>query len=406
MKEKKINWEGFAVDFKFPKDIQKLFMYGQHPASQVSFDYLYQGLQKEIEIDNVKKIVNHTGDLEIYTYTIECQFDKQWNFFNILARGLVLCPSQKRIICFPFVKFFNFGETDYFIPDLPFTNTEKIDGSLGIIYFWNGDWRVNTRGSFCSEQSLWAKEFLDKNIDKSRLQKGFTYLAEIIYKENKIVIPYDYEGLVLLSIYDNCGFEFSTNCVQEIGKELGFYVPKTFSYDSVEELLELAKYMPYNEEGFVVMFSNGYRLKIKGDEYVRIHRLVSNVKPLCIWECMINGDNLDAIKKELPEEMLKDFDTIRNILQEKFDNAMKKITDAHERTKNLSDKELGLLLKNEEIGEDRIIRTMLFLVRKKNLIEEAMRPKSKARKQIFNLFKPCGNVLEGYVPTSAMNRFG
>jgi len=387
------------------KILTSSYVSGQHAAHAMHFDVLYWGLQNEVKAGNVRKIVNDTGGLEIYSYTTECQFDNQWNVFSLIARGLVIAPKEKRIVATTFPKFFNFGETDNFIPNLSFTATEKFDGSLGIIYWWDGDWRVNTGRSFKSEQARWAKKFLDKNINKDKMVQGWTYLAEIIYPENRIVIPYDYEALVLLSIYGQTGFEFLFKDIRTEAVKTGFAVPKWYEYDSVTELLALTEHIPYDEEGFVVRFANGYRLKIKGDEYCRVHKLISNVKPIYIWECMINGDNLTAIEKDLPEEMRKDFNAIADILQEKFEDIVYKLTKAHDETKHLSDKELGLMLKHEPIGEDRVIRTMLFLVRKKNLLNDVMRPKSKGRKQIFKLFKPKGNHLKGYVPTNAMNRF-
>jgi len=52
-----------------------------------------------------------------------------------------------------------------------------------------------------------------------------------------------------------------------------------------------------------------------------------------------------------------------------------------------------------------VVRNTVFLVRKKNLLEEAYVGGSSMRKTVFKMFKPKGNKLVGYVPTNVMNRF-
>merc|ERR1711923_624090 len=80
---------------------------------------------------------------------------------------------------------------------------DKMDGSLGIIFYCDTvkHWRCATRGSFASNQAKWATEYLKTNakVYENIFVKGHTYLVEIIWSENKIIIEYDYECLVLLA---------------------------------------------------------------------------------------------------------------------------------------------------------------------------------------------------------------
>ena len=379
-------------------------MQGFHPARYMDFNELYNGLQKEIKDGNVTSQLDPTGELELFSYTVDCQFDKHWNKYNIMARGLILAPKKKQVVATPFTKFFNWGEEQYFTPDMPFVVTEKMDGSLAILFYWNKKWNVATRGSFTSEQSQWAQNYLDNYINTDCLVVGYTYLAEIIYHENRIVISYDYEGLVLLSAFKGDGKEI---CFEELEtyKDYGFKIPKVYSYDNVEAIAKVAENLPYGQEGFVVRFNNGYRVKIKGIEYIRVHRIISNVRPLFIWESMMHGDDLDSVRKQLPEELRTDFDNIRSLIDEKFEKVIIEIKEAHEQTKHMSDKELGLALKNGELGQSVILRTMLFLVRKKDLLVEAYKGGTNMRKSVYKLFRPTNDKLPGYVPTTSMNRY-
>ena len=379
------------------------YVNGQHLAIATPFSLLYSSLMDEVAKGTVNRIINENGDLELFSYSIQCQFEGSWNKYNLLARGLVLCPQKEQVIALTYPKFFNYGECSLYIPNEPFETTGKMDGSLGIIYFWDNDWKVNTRGSFKSEQAIWAKNWLDKNVDTNILKPGVTYLVEIIYKENKIVIPYDYEGLVYLTLYTKTGYEPKDydGLSKLFMKKAGFLLTKVHSYNSIEEMIEVAKKLPYTEEGFVIRFKNGYRIKIKSDDYVRIHRLISNVKPLFIWECMMKGDDLKKIRTELPEEMLSDFDQIHDILKNKFYDIVEEVDETYDKLSHLSDKDLGLWIKE---NPERI-NNLLFLVRKKNLLIDAFHGGSKMRKRIFEMFRPTGNVLEEYTPSTIMNRF-
>jgi len=380
--------------------------HGRHLASCLEFPVLYDGLNKEIELGNIIKNTDPSGNLEIFNYSIQCTFDNNWNEYSLIARGLILEPNKQRVVALTLPKFYNFGEVSYAIPDLPFTVTNKYDGSLGIIYFHNNSWHVATRGSFTSVQSRWAEDWLNKNVNTVFLNPNYTYLVEIIYNDNKIVVNYDFEGLVILTVYDLVsGHELPYIALQSIAEKLNLKLTQQFEYDSIDKMLEVAEQMSHNTEGFVVRFENGYRLKIKGEAYCRIHRLISNVKPNYLWECMVNGDNLDNFRQELPEELRRDFDNITDILQKKFDDIIEKIKIQHEQTKHLSDKELGLYLKSRKGDMEEVIRNTVFLVRKKNLLTEAYVGGSQMRKTVFKMFQPKGNVLEGFVPSIAMNRF-
>jgi len=107
----------------------------------------------------------------------------------------------------------------------------------------------------------------------------------------------------------------------------------------------------------------------------------------------------------LPEELRRDFDNITDILQKKFDDIIEKIKIQHEQTKHLSDKELGLYLKSRKGDLEEVIRNTIFLVRKKNLLTEVYVSGSKMRKTVFKMFQPKGNILDGFTPSNAMNRF-
>ena len=377
-------------------------VYGRHPARAMPFDELRAGLLAAVRAQNV--VVCESDGLEIYMYSNGCRFDNRWDLFSLLARGLILDPAGKRVLATPFPKFFNFGELITSLPDEPFEVTEKIDGSLGIVFEHQGRWIVSTKGALESEQAQWATAHLATAADTTALVPGVTYLVEIIYRQNRIVIPYDFEGLVLLGAYDESGNEFTRARLTETAARGGLRLVESHTHASLDELLSLCRSLPRDREGFVVRFRGGLRIKLKGEQYCRIHKLISRCTPLALWDAMMNGEDLDQIRRELPEEMTRDFDHIRRALEDRLASLETEVRAAFERTASMDDKATGLLLQSAGSGLTDAQRKFLFMARKARFFEHLHQP-GEARRKAFLFLRPDRNELPGYEPSNAMTRF-
>ena len=129
-------------------------------------------------------------DYFIYNYGPKAQYERIWNDITIQCRGLIL-DSNYNVIARPFKKFFNLEEhTNDNIPLMPFEVYEKMDGSLGILYWIDDKPYIATRGSFESDQAIYATNILHNKYKYviPKLDKSKTYLFEIIYPENRIVV--------------------------------------------------------------------------------------------------------------------------------------------------------------------------------------------------------------------------
>lgn len=64
-----------------------------------------------------------------------------------------------------------------------FANGILVHNSLGILFNYNNEWIISTRGSFESEQAIHATEILNTKYKDviPNLNKELTYLFEIIY---------------------------------------------------------------------------------------------------------------------------------------------------------------------------------------------------------------------------------
>ena len=376
---------------------------GQHPAARIPFDELYKGLQTEVALGHIA--VQKDGDLELFNYSRKCTIDGEWNVYSLIARGLVLDVEKKKAIALPLIKFFNYLEVPY-VPNEPFRATSKKDGSMCVMFFdFSANfWRCSTRGSFFSEQALWAEEWMRKNVNQNALIPGRTYIFEVIYNENRIVVKYDFEGLVLITGYDENGYEFLYEDTQEYAKKMGVRCVEEVKFNSIEEMIEKAEVLPETEEGWVLRFENGFRLKLKGATYSNLHRIISNCTPLSIWEMLKNCDTLEGIKTQLPEEFAKDLISLEKILQQKEKEMISEIEWLYNKTKDLTDKELGLLINGEWGKNYPETSRFIFRCRKDDFLEEIKKP-GKFRTSLYNCFRPLSNNLPGWTPCSSMTRF-
>ena len=289
-------------------------------------------LNKHVSDGNVNVQKHKDFDYYIYNYAQTVQFEKLWDEVTIDSRGLIL-DGVGNIIARPFQKFFNLKEHDIKdIPfDLPYTVFEKMDGSLGITYKGeDGKVYIATRGSFESEQAIKATEMLHTNSDLYNLVHSYsdeyTFLFEIIYPSNRIVVDYGGdEKLVLLGSYHKGTNEFVH---PDYYKQLmpSLITPKTFDVSSIDDLKNSGE---TNFEGYVVRFGNDFRVKVKLDEYVRLHRILTNVSNVSIWEALKNGDDLEEILQNVPDEFYDWVNEIISGLQEKYDEILGVVSGVH-----------------------------------------------------------------------------
>ncbi|MEV5946366.1 T4 RnlA family RNA ligase [Streptomyces sp. NPDC051993] len=255
------------------------------------------GLAAAIDAGHVVRRAHPELPLSIYSYSRACQYEQAWTEVTTRCRGLVVDDTTGTVVAHCLPKFFNVAEHTHGrpyappLPDEPFEVYDKVDGSLGIAFHYEGRWRVASRGSFTSEQAAWAGAWLDGR-DTATLRPGVTYLAEILYPENRIVV--DYAGrrdLVLLAAYDDAGREIELSRAAEDWAPIGS-VARTWPALPLAELLERAAANVHADgrratgtdaEGYVIRYASGLRAKAKISEYMRLHKVLTGITERDIW---------------------------------------------------------------------------------------------------------------------------
>ncbi len=241
-----------------------------------------------------------TADLLIWNYTAKTQYEHYWTPETLMCRGLIT-RTDGTVVARAFQKFFNYEEITEPLPLEPFTVTEKLDGSLGILFVYEGKPQIATRGSFTSEQAIRANRILQKRYSEFHFRPDYTYLFEIVYPENRIIVNYGtQEDLILLAVI-----------VTETGAELAIHsdalkntwpFPIVKHYDGISDIVELRKMEQENAEGFVVRFESGLRVKMKFAEYVRLHHIITHVSARVIWDLLRTNQTLEPLLERVPDE--------------------------------------------------------------------------------------------------------
>lgn len=271
---------------------------------------LKSDLESLVEQRLVTKRKHPELPLWIYNYSPAAASLKpaEWSPALCDARGLIL-DDEGNIIARPFKKFWNLEQVIDQIPggigNWDWVAYEKLDGSLGIFCNYQGQLVVATRGSFESEQAKWAANYLRNHNPKWVPAPGLTYLAEIIYPENRIVVDYQgAERLVLLAINDQTGTDVVSLLSNDLALPAGFERVRIKCNGLGRKLESLAEDETPGDEGYVVRWRNGFRAKVKFTEYKRLHRLITQCSTRTIWELLMQGKELEELREGVPIEFL------------------------------------------------------------------------------------------------------
>lgn len=316
--------------------------------------------------------------LKLVTYSKTYQYEHNavaWDPLVQHCRGIIFDASDTlspyRIVALPFSKFFNYGEGGIHYPAAGAEIEQvwtKYDGSMFIIFHWKGKWHGTTRGSLNSDIGVIGQQILDNYIHSgSVMHPDYTYLAELIYKENQIVVNYgDDRKLVLLGVrHRRAGHVYQPDWI--VDRFQGgltikpFEVARRWSFANKEEMTAwLNKAKGTEFEGFVVHFSDGSIFKFKSEDYMRLHRIIAQFTFKRVLEAVQAGEQED-IRKALPEELIPEFDRYCWMIEDKVDKIVAQVDKAVGNAPKDSRKEFALYLQQFYKGTEIIKYAFKFL---------------------------------------------
>lgn len=259
-------------------------------------------LQAAIDDGFVREQTHPDLPLKILNYTERTQYERAWTHITETCRGLII-DAEGRIVARPFAKFFNYSEHPEGTFDLGarVTVTDKLDGSLGILYPTPDGYAIATRGSFTSDQAEHAtKVWRERYAGTATVDDGITWLFEIIYPANRIVCDYGgLDDLVLLGgVHHRNGVPIGADLLDYPG-------PKVTQFDYATLAEALAAPPRPGAEGIVIRFHHdATMIKLKQETYLQAHAIVTRTSTKTIWQALASGEGLRMVTDFVPDEFL------------------------------------------------------------------------------------------------------
>jgi T4 RnlA family RNA ligase len=252
-------------------------------------------------------------------------------------------PSNVTLSSLPMEKFFNLNENPM-TQDLDLANVisiyEKADGSLISTYIHNGQLKLKSKGSITSVHCIEAMKWLDSNKNE-KLKKDLEIIAkndmtvnlEWCSPEQRIVIAYEKPMLKILNIRcHKTGLYIDESIMTE---EMKKYLVSEIKLEKclIPDFIKEIPNMSDNIEGFVILFENKQRVKLKTNKYYNEHQLLGSLKnPRNIYELIIDEQIDDICAKYYDDPIItKMIDDIQIIVKNVYNNvedSIEKFVDA------------------------------------------------------------------------------
>jgi len=262
----------------------------------------------------------------IYKYSPQTVHARDWDDITMASRGLIVNEETGEILARPFSKFFNHNEATAPVELMqgPVIVAEKLDGSLGISFMTPEGLQITTAGGFSAEQAAHATAlYRQKYEGKWEPREGTTYMWEIIYPENRIVVDYGNEDDIHLlgAVNIKTGKSIPLSQLKEWKWKRAVEHADIKSLDAV-----LSSPERNNHEGFVVHYVNtDARVKYKHSEYLHHHRYATGITSRKIWENLRNEVDDTEWVKAAPEEFETYINETKGRIQQEFNQEYSRI---------------------------------------------------------------------------------
>lgn len=298
------------------------------------------------------------------------------NDYNRLVRGMVVRKAPhgwkgdelELIASFPFTRFFNRGEGE--AAPVDFANAamlEKLDGSMVGVFFPHGDPHkpeFHTRrmlSTHTPDMDLMIGGFHGAQFPFMKIIGGYvkqlkfdgrdvvmTYVFEFVHEASKVLTQYPAEryGLHLLGARNILTHkELTEEELDQVAQRIGSMRPRrwTTSGDSAEihRILDDMAVDTPDFEGAVFRDTEGRRVKLKRDDYVKLHHMLDKLSYKYLIPAILAGE-AEEILAHFPQAQER-VDEFNDKYQKFIDHVVNRIK--YWRTKDMPKQELAQVLR-------------------------------------------------------------
>ena len=225
------------------------------------------------------------------------------------CRGIILDQDDKwRVVAWPFRKFFNQGEPHAATIDWKTARVhEKLDGSLMVLYWYDGEWQVATTGmpdaagmvhgtNKLFMQLFWETWYKLRWELPGGINHGYTFMFELTSPYNRVVVRYPEAKLHLVgmkSVWMGTEVPIRYRTIYNPARE--------WALNNLDSVLATFESMsPLEQEGYVIVDDAFNRVKVKHPGYVALHHLRSSFSVRRLVEMVRRGET-DELLVHFPE---------------------------------------------------------------------------------------------------------
>lgn len=241
----------------------------------------------------------------------------RYNGFYRECRSIVIDIENDCIILCPFKKFFNINETEETSIESITTLinnaktvefSDKLDGSMQSARWYNneiimaGSQAINPDNSWRLTDGYRMINVLPGYKDMLTKYPEYTFVFEYISLKDAHVVKYkkQQEGLYLTGIRNiETGEEYDYNTVIGLADAFGIPTTKIFNKTINQVMEELDSKSSDEAEGFVINI-DGYKVKLKYNDYVHIHKALSKLSSINLIIRNIADNSYDDLLAKLP----------------------------------------------------------------------------------------------------------
>ena len=265
--------------------------------------------------------ISQNKTLFLIRYNLITAAEEMWsnpNSINREARSIVIDLNREEIVLCPIKKFFNLDE----IPETSLEKvlellktakkieiTNKLDSSMQSAG-WYQDYFVLCGSQGCDRKKAWRVDegikYIENHENYLRMLKenpDETFMFEFVHPDDKHIVEYNdnESGLYLLCTRNKyTGEEYSYERMKNYANK--YKVLSTDIEDlSFEELLNLKdKFNAREKEGWVIKIDD-LRIKLKTDDYTKIHKAYSSKSLTKLLIRSIADGSIDDVYASIPE---------------------------------------------------------------------------------------------------------
>lgn len=245
------------------------------------------------------------------------EFWSAYDGFYMECRSVVIDIKNECLVLTPFRKFRNLNECD----ETSFENvaarirtascvefTDKLDGSMQAARWYNGrivmsgSMALNAKESWRLEDGINMLVSNEKYIEMLRAFPDETFIFEYISLKDAHVVKYskEQEGLYLIGIRETrTGYELPYWAIQIVANRFSIPTTKIFDKTLEEVMSELDDKKSSEAEGFVLNI-DGFKVKIKYNDYVNMHHMLSAISSINLIIKSIADNTFDDMLANVP----------------------------------------------------------------------------------------------------------